>query len=177
MNPWHDVPTNKKSPEIVNSIIEIPKNSQLKYELDKKTGLLKLDRYLYSAVHYCGDYGFIPRTLAEDNDPLDILVISNLPTYPLTLCEIKILGMIKIKDAKDEDDKIIGVHASDPRYSQWNSLKEVPKHFIKEIKEFFKTYKKLQKKKVRVQDIYGRREAYKMINKSIEAYDKKFGRE
>lgn len=176
INVWHDVSPGNKSPKKVNVIIEIPKDSQLKYEFDKKTGLLKLDRYLYSAVHYCGDYGFIPQTLWKDNDPLDVLIISNRPVQSMTLCEVKILGVIKIKDEKEQDDKIIGVHTADPRYSQWDSLKEVPQHFIKEIKEFFKSYKKLQNKKVKVQDVYGVKEAYKTIKQSIDLYNKKYSK-
>lgn len=174
-NVWHDVQVGKEAPDVVNTIIEIPKDSKLKYELDKNTGLLKLDRFLYSSVHYSGDYGFIPQTLCDDDDPLDVFIISHRPTYPMTLCEVKVLGVMKMVDDGEEDDKIIGVHNADPRYNKWEDIKEVPQHFIEELKEFMRTYKRLEDKKVDVYEIYGKEEAKKIVNESIEIYNKHFG--
>lgn len=175
VNVWHDIDVGKDAPDFVNTVIEIPKDSKLKYELDKDTGLLKLDRFLHSSVHYSGDYGFIPRTLCEDDDPLDVFIISHSSTYPMTLCEVKVLGVMKMVDDGEADDKIIGVHNADPRFSQWDNLEDVPEHFVKELKEFMRTYKRLENKQVDVNEIYGKEEAKKIINESIEIYNKHFG--
>ncbi len=171
INPWHDVPVGKKQPRIVNAIIEIPKDSKLKYELDKQTGLLKLDRYMFSAVHYPGDYGFIPKTLWDDNDPLDVFVVTHRETFPLCLCEVKVLGVIRMVDENEQDDKIVGVHAADPRYSQWDDIFDVPKHFITELQNFFETYKMLENKKVQIMDIFGKEVAYDCIAKAQKLYN------
>ena len=136
VHPWHNVEIGEKKPKIVNAIVEIPKDSTVKYEIDKKTGLLKLDRYMYSAVHYPADYGFVPRTLWEDGDPLDIFIITHRATFPLTLCQAKVIGVVRMIDSNEKDDKIIAVHAQDPRFSQWNSIKDVPQHFLRELKHF-----------------------------------------
>ncbi len=170
MDIWHDISPGEKAPEIVNMITEVPKDCKVKYELDKETGLLRVDRFLYSAVHYPGNYGFIPGTLAEDNDPLDVLALSPLPVYPLSISKVKVIGMIKMSDDKGKDDKIIAVHLHDPRYSEWDSLKDVPKHFLLEIQDFFQIYKKLQGKKVKVYNIAGKREAFALIKKAIERF-------
>src|SRR3989344_2141423 len=149
-NYWHDVEVGKEAPKVLNVIIEIPKDSQNKYELDKETGLLKLDRVLYSAVYYPGDYGFVPQTLCGDGDPLDVLILSNRPVYPLTLTEVRILGVMKMIDNNEQDDKLIGVYKSDPRFKQFQSIKDVPNHTLEEIKHFFETYKQLQGKQCKV---------------------------
>lgn len=153
LNPWHDVPVGAKAPHVVNGIIEIPKDCQLKYELDKETGMLMLDRFLYSAAHYPGDYGFIPQTLWEDGDPLDILVLTHRPVYPMTLVHVRVLGVIRMIDGDEKDDKIIGVYENDPRYLEYKSIKDVPSHILKEFKNFFERYKELQGKQVRVLEI------------------------
>lgn len=176
IHPWHDVDIGEKKPKIVNAIIEIPKDSTIKYEIDKKTGLLKLDRYMYSAVHYPADYGFIPRTLWEDGDPLDIFIITHRPTFPLTLCEAKVIGVISMVDNDEKDDKILAVHAQDPRYSQWSSIEDVPQHFLRELKHFLETYKELQGRVVKVYKILGVKDAYKDIEKAEKLYAKKFGK-
>ena len=170
-NPIHDVAIGAKAPAIVNAIVEIPKDSKIKYELDKETGLLKLDRYLFSAVHYTGDYGFIPRTLWMDGDPLDVFIITHRETYPLTLCEVKVLGVIRMIDNEEQDDKIVAVHAKDPRYSEWNSIKDVPQHFIKELSHFFESYKQLEGKKVKVYQVLDKEEAFLDIEKAQRLYD------
>lgn len=173
-NPWHDVSTGKKSPEIVNTVIEIPKDSKIKYELDKESGLLKLDRFLYSAVHYPGDYGFIPQTLWEDNDPLDIIVITNRPVYPMTLAEVRVIGVLRMIDNGEKDDKIVGVYNDDPRFKEFTNLKDIPQHILKELKHFFETYKQLQGKDCKVPQILGRNDALKDIQLGEKLYKAKY---
>ena len=116
MNPWHDVEIGEQSPEVFNSIIEIPIGSRMKYELDKVTGLLKVDRVLYSAVHYPANYGFIPRTYCDDHDPLDVLVLGQAEVVPLCIVRAKAIGVMQMIDQNEEDDKIIAVHVDDPEY-------------------------------------------------------------
>ena len=171
-HPWHDIPPGDESPRIVNAIIEIPRDSQQKYELDKETGILKLDRFLYSAVYYPGDYGFIPQTLWEDGDPMDIIILTNRPVYPLTLVSARVIGVIRMIDEKELDDKIIGVYDGDPRFSEYNSLKDIPKHVIAELRHFFETYKELQLQgeKVTVPEILDREKAWEDIEISKEKY-------
>ncbi len=171
-HPWHDISPGKESPKIVNAIIEIPRDSQQKYELDKESGILKLDRFLYSAVYYPGDYGFIPQTLWEDGDPMDIIILTNRPVYPLTLVQARVIGVIRMIDGDELDDKIIGVYVGDPRYSEYNSLKDIPKHVAVELKHFFETYKELQlgAEKVRVPEILDREFAWKDVTISEAKY-------
>ena len=171
-HPWHDISPGDESPRIVNAIIEIPRDSQLKYELDKESGILKLDRFLYSAVYYPGDYGFIPQTLWDDGDPMDIIILTNKPVYPLTLVSARVIGVIRMIDEKELDDKIIGVYDSDPRFSEYNSLKDIPKHVIAELRHFFETYKELQLQgeKVTVPEILDREKAWEDIEISEEKY-------
>ncbi len=173
-NPWHDVSIGDKAPEVVNAIIEIPKDCQAKYELDKETGLLMLDRFMYSAVHYPGDYGFIPRTLWSDGDPLDVMILTARPVFPLTLAKIRVVGVLRMVDGDESDDKIIGVYDSDPRYKEFQSIKDIPKHILVELKHFFETYKQLQGKKVKILEILDRNEALKDIVKASEMYKMKF---
>ena len=174
INVWHDLEIGEKSPEIVNAIIEIPKDSSIKYEIDKETGLIKLDRFLYSSVFYPGDYGLIPRTLCEDHDPLDIIIITQKALFPKTLAEVRVIGIMKMIDSGEADDKIIAVYDKDPRFSEINDIKDIPKHTIKEIKNFFETYKILQGKKCEVLEVSGKKEAYKCIKDSQKMYKEKF---
>jgi inorganic pyrophosphatase len=171
-HPWHDISSGDESPKIVNAIIEIPRDSQLKYELEKESGILKLDRFLYSAVHYPGDYGFIPQTLWEDGDPMDIIILTNKPVYPLTLVSARVIGVIRMIDNSELDDKIVAVYDRDPRYSEYNSLKDIPKHVVVELKHFFETYKELQlqSKEVSVPEILDREKAWEDIEISEEKY-------
>jgi len=171
VNPWHEVSVGKDAPNVINCIVEIPKDSKIKYELDKETGLLKLDRYLFSAVHYPGDYGFVPQTLWQDNDPLDVFIITHRETYPLTLCEVKPIGVIRMIDDEEQDDKIIAVHAKDPRYNQWNSIKDIPQHFLAELRTFLESYKQLENKQVKVFEILDKEEAFEDIRKAMKLYD------
>jgi inorganic pyrophosphatase len=174
VNPWHDVSYGDKIPNEVQAIIEVPKGGRIKYELDKESGLMKLDRVLYSSVHYPGDYGFVPRTYWDDNDPLDILIISNYSVYPRTIVRARPIGILMMSDGKQRDDKILAVHAGDPRFKGIKSHKDLPKHIIHEITHFFEIYKELQGMKVKVLSLKGPEQAKKAILKGIKHYQKKF---
>ena len=176
IHPWHDIEIGEKAPKIINMVVEIPKDSKIKYELDKKTGLIRMDRFLYSAVHYPGDYGFIPQTLWEDNDPLDILLLTSKGLFPMTLCEVKVIGVLQMQDHHESDDKILAVHLNDPRYQEWTSIDKIPKHYLRELKHFFETYKELQGSKVEVFKIKGLTDAYKTIKKAQRLYKEKYGK-
>ena len=176
IHPWHDVEIGEKAPEIINVIIEIPKDSRIKYELDKATGLLKVDRFLYSAVHYPGDYGLIPRTLWDDNDPMDIIILTGRSLYPMTLAKVRVIGVLKMVDSNEKDDKIIAVYNDDPRYSEYQDIKDIPAHIKDEIKHFFETYKQLQGKKVKVLEILGKEQALNDVQRAQEIYEKRFGK-
>ncbi|MBL7056138.1 inorganic diphosphatase [Candidatus Woesearchaeota archaeon] len=174
MNPWHDVNPGNKIPEEVNVVVEVPKDCKLKYELDKETGLLKLDRALYSAVHYPGDYGFIPKTYWDDDDPLDVLILSNFPIFPMTLVQVRPIGVLEMEDDNEMDDKIICVHANDPRFNRYKELEDIPEHMLLEIKHFFETYKELQNKKVKVLNLKDSKAAKECIQKGLMLYKEKF---
>jgi inorganic pyrophosphatase len=171
-NPWHSVNPGKKVPEIVNTIIEIPKGSKGKYELDKESGLLKLDRVLYSSVHYPANYGFIPRTYCDDKDPLDILVICSIDVDPLCIIESKVIGVMRMVDDDEEDDKIIAVAEKDMAVNYINDISELPPHTIVELKRFFEDYKKLEHKHVVVEEFLDKKEAYRIINQAVDLYEK-----
>lgn len=173
MNPWHDVHIGKSAPEIVQSIIEIPQGSKAKYELDKETGLLRLDRVLFSAVYYPANYGFIPQTYGEDHDPLDILILSQIPIQPLCIVRAKVIGVMRMIDNNEEDDKIIAVAADDISVSHINNIHELPPHFTSELKHFFEEYKKLEKKTVHVEEFQDCSTAIKILEKAIDNYKKK----
>ena len=173
-NPWHDVSYGDDAPDVIRAIIEVPKDSKLKYELDKESGLLKLDRALYSAVYYPGDYGFIPQTYWEDGDPMDILVISNIPVHPLTIVTVRPIGVLEMQDEKDRDDKIIAVYSTDPRFSDIKTLSDLPEHIILEIEHFFKTYKELQNKKVKILSRKEVDDAREFIKEAIDMYEHHF---
>lgn len=170
MHPWHDVEIGDQAPQFVNAIIEIPKGSKAKYELDKKSGLIKMDRILFSSVQYPANYGFIPQTYCEDKDPLDILVLGQEPAIPLCIMRAKPIGVMKMVDQGEADDKIIAVHADDPEYSHINSLDELPPHRMKEIQRFFEDYKMLEDKVVKVEKFFGRDEAFRVLDTSRELY-------
>lgn len=173
-NPWHDVSIGKNSPEIVTGVIEIPKGSKGKYELDKNTGMLMLDRVLFSAVHYPANYGFIPQTFCEDHDPLDILIISQIDIPSLTLVEAKVIGVMRMVDGGEADDKIIAVAAGDQSVNYINEIDELPPHLMKEIRRFFEDYKKLENKEVIVEDFLGKDDAMRIIQESVALYDQTF---
>jgi inorganic pyrophosphatase len=175
-NPWHDVNIGKEAPEEVSAIIEIPKNSTLKYELDKETGLMKLDRVLYSAVHYPGDYGFIPQTYWDDNDPLDIIILSSFPVYPRTIVHVRPIGVIQMIDAEENDAKIIAVYVGDPRYDSYRDMTDIPPHTLLELRHFFETYKQLQNRKVKVLSVQHASDARKYILDAMKKYKQKFAK-
>jgi inorganic pyrophosphatase len=172
MNPWHDVDLGDKAPEILNCIIEIPIDSRVKYELDKTTGLLRVDRVLFSAVHYPANYGFIPRTYCDDSDPLDVLVLGQVEVVPLCIMRAKAIGVMQMIDQNEEDDKIIAVHADDPEYRDYCDISNLPEHRLKSIERFFEDYKALEMKKVTVERFMGRVDAVNIIKRSIELYDR-----
>jgi inorganic pyrophosphatase len=141
---YMNIPPGDGRPEVVNSIVEIPKGRRSKFEIDKKTGLIRLDRYLYSSSHYPGDYGFIPQTLAEDGDALDILVMVNEPTFSGCLIEARVIGLFRMKDRGLHDFKILGVPNTDPLFAEYRNLRDAPSHFLREVEHFFATYKQLE---------------------------------
>ena len=141
---YDSVPPGTQIPDVVNAIVEIPKGRRSKFEVDKKTGLIKLDRYLFSSSHYPGDYGFIPQTLAEDGDALDVLVMVNEPTFSGCLIETRVIGLFQMTDRGMNDYKILGVPHSDPLFAEVNSLEDVPRHYLREVEHFFSTYKQLE---------------------------------
>jgi inorganic pyrophosphatase len=173
-NPWHEVPYGTDAPGMVTAIIEIPKGSKNKYELDKDSGLLKVDRVLFSSVHYPANYGFIPQTYCDDLDPLDILVLGQEAVYPLTLMRAKTIGVMQMIDMDEEDDKIIAVHADDPEYAEYEDVHQLPKHKMKELQRFFEDYKLLEHKAVRVERFLGREPACKIISQAINLYRETF---
>ncbi len=172
MNLLHDL--SPGTPEVVNVIIENPKGSNNKYEYDKKTGLIKLDRVLFSAVHFPGDYGFVPQTHCEDGDPLDAILLVTNPNFPGVLVEARVIGYMTMIDKGEKDDKLLCVPAEDPRFKDFKDLKDVPTHILDEISNFYATYKILEKKKVEVKDWRPASEARKLVKDSIELYKKTF---
>ena len=170
-NPWHIVHPGDKAPDIVNGIIEIPTATRAKYELDKDSGLLKLDRVLYSSIYYPANYGFIPRTYCDDNDPLDILILSQIVIQPLCVVSAKVIGAMRMMDNGEHDDKVIAVVNDDMSVNHFNDIEELPGHFLKELRNFFEDYKKLENKTVIVEDFQDAEVAKKIISKSFEDYE------
>ena len=172
MHPVHDIELPADLTLWVPAVVEIPRGSHLKYEVDKPTGLLRLDRVLYSAVHYPANYGFIPRTFGEDNDPLDILVLMQEPVEPLTIVRSRAIGGLRMVDDMGGDDKIIAVCIDDPAYSHYDRLDQLPSHVTRELDRFFRDYKILEDKRVDVDEFYGRAHALDVIYKAVAAYVK-----
>jgi inorganic pyrophosphatase len=173
MNPWHDVDPGGETPAIVKSIIEIPKGSKGKYELDKSSGLLRLDRVLFSSVHYPANYGFIPRTYCDDHDPLDILVICSIDVIPMCIIEAKVIGAMEMVDCNERDDKIIAVAEHDMSVNYINDLSELPPHTLVELKRFFEDYKMLEHRNVVVEQFLSKERAYEIIREGINLYREK----
>ena len=174
MNIWHDIKEERIKKDDFISVIEITKGGKNKYELDKETGMLKLDRVLYTATHYPANYGFIPRTYAEDNDPLDVLVLCQEDIIPLTLVETYPIGVLIMIDSEQRDEKIIAVAKKDPFLNVYKDITEIPPHISSEIKHFFEVYKQLEQRETVVEEILGREESEKIIQKSIERYKTEF---
>jgi inorganic pyrophosphatase len=169
-HPWHGVPIGPGAPEECTAVIEIPEGSNVKYEMDKETGLLRVDRVLYSAVFYPANYGFLPRTLGADGDALDVLVLSQASVAPLSLMSARTLGAISLWDQGIADDKILAVATGDPEYASYRSLRDLPEHRITMLKRFFEDYKKLEGKEIRVGAMQPARAAYAMIREAMRRY-------
>jgi inorganic pyrophosphatase len=169
-NPWHTVSIGEDVPHIVNGIIEIPKATRAKYELDKESGLLLLDRVLFSSMYYPANYGFIPQTYCDDNDPLDILILSQIDIVPLCIVPAKVIGVMRMLDGGEADDKIIAVAAKDKSVSHINDISELPDHFISEMRNFFEDYKKLENKTVIVEEFQNAEVAQKILLQAIQDY-------
>ena len=171
MHPWHDSYIDDAQLDTAFPvIIEIPKGSSNKYELDKETGLLRLDRVLYSAVYYPADYGFIPRTYCDDGDPLDVLVLGQEPVYPLTIVEARAVGVMRMRDEKGVDDKIVAVSVRDPSFSEYTDKAQLPGHVLRQVRRFFEDYKVLEHKQVVVEDMLGPEDAVRIIKDALEMY-------
>jgi inorganic pyrophosphatase len=172
LHPWHDVELPRYIEDPIPAIIEIPTGSKVKYELDKSSGLLLVDRVLFSAVHYPANYGFVPRTYCDDGDPLDILVFCQEQIASLSIMRAKVIGVMKMRDDKGEDDKLIAVHADDPAYNEFGDVAEIPVHRMRELKRFFEDYKALEHKKVLVGEPQGRSAALEVLRDAMKLYEK-----
>jgi inorganic pyrophosphatase len=174
LHPWHGASYGSQAPEVVNAMIEIPQGSRAKYEIDKETGLLKLDRVIYSSFHYPVNYGFIPQTLGHDNDPLDILVLCSQSIQSLCLVQATVIGNMQMIDSGEKDDKIIAVATKDPSVNHITSMDELPRHFISELRNYFEQYKVLENKEVQIEEFQDKAIAFQIIAEAIEFYKKKF---
>ena len=174
---WHDVPIGDNAPREFNAVIEIMKGGKVKYELDKPTGLMKVDRVLYSSVFYPANYGFIPQTLGDDRDPLDVLVLMQEPVFPMSILRAKPIGVMMMVDQGENDEKIICVHMDDPEYNGFDHIKEIPRHRLFELKAFFEDYKKLEQKDVKVEDFLGPLDAIQAVEKAMANYMDRFGQQ
>ncbi len=173
-HPWHGVSCGEKAPEILNAIIEIPQGSRAKYEVDKDSGLLKMDRVIYSSFHYPVNYGFIPKTLGRDDDPLDILVLCSQSVQPLCIVEAEVIGNMQMIDQGRADDKIIAVATRDPSVNHIKSMKDLPPHFLAELKNFFEQYKVLENKKVEIDEFQDQSVAISIILDAMTLYTEKY---
>ena len=174
LHPWHDIPTGPDVPRVLTAVIEIPRHERNKYELDKELGLLRLDRVLYSAVQYPGDYGFLPRTLGDDGDPLDVLVIMTSPVFPGCLVEVRPVGIFHLIDRDASDEKIIAVPVRDPFTDEIRDLSDIRSHALKEIEHFFEVYKDLEGIRVRSRGFDGVKAAHKAILHAVDNYQRRF---
>jgi inorganic pyrophosphatase len=173
-HPWHEVRIGANPPENLNAIIEIPRGSRAKYEIDKESGLIKLDRVIYASMYYPLNYGFIPQTLGEDHDPLDIVVLTQVSVVPRCLIPSKVIGVMRMIDRGEADDKIIAVAEQDASVSHIRDVSELPEFFRIELKHFFENYKTLENKKVVVDEFLGKAQAFPIIEKSIQYYKETF---
>ncbi|MCO4769590.1 MAG: inorganic diphosphatase [Deltaproteobacteria bacterium] len=170
-HPWHDLPNPlDRGRRIVNAVVEIPRGSKVKYELDKPTGLLKVDRILYSSVIYPANYGFLPRTWCDDKDPLDVLVLCSEPVVPLSMMAVRPIGVMRMQDEGDMDDKIIAVHVDDPSVADYTDVGALPPHLLREMRRFFEEYKALEQKTVVVDDFFGAYKAWETVETALADY-------
>jgi inorganic pyrophosphatase len=174
-HPWHDIPTGSAPPDRVTAVIEIPTNERNKYELDKELGVFRLDRVLFSAVQYPGDYGFLPRTLAEDKDPLDVLVLMTIPVFTGCLVEARPVGLFHLVDRGIPDEKVLAVPVGDPYSEGINDLTDVPPHYLREVEHFFRVYKDLEGTRTETRGFEGAGAAKGAITKAMDGYRAKFG--
>ena len=175
MNPWHDISSARMAADRFLAVVEIPKGSKQKYEMDKETGMIRLDRILYTSTHYPANYGFLPRTLSDDGDPLDVLVLCAEPLHPLTLVECYPIGVITMTDCDEMDEKIIAIPFGDPQMNGYADISALPPHLFAEIAHFFEVYKQLEHGKTTVDKVEGRVEAVLAIERALEGYRKAFG--
>lgn len=170
-HPWHDLPNNPDTVgKYFNVVIEIPKGSKVKYELDKPSGLLRVDRILYSSVIYPANYGFLPRSYCPDGDPLDVLVLGTEPVVPLTIMQARAIGVMEMADEGAEDSKIIAVHVNDPAYCEYTDLEQLPNHIAREIHRFFEDYKMLENKHVVIKGMHSAKVALAVVRDSLALY-------
>ncbi len=174
MNIWHGMNPKRIGIEDFVAVVEIPKGSQIKYELDKETGFLKMDRILHTSTHYPANYGFIPRTYADDSDPLDVLILSSQTFYPLTLVRCYPIGVIRMIDSEKHDDKIIAIPFDDPNYNEYTDIDQIPRHIFEEMSHFFKVYKELEHKTTAVNEIENAKSAKAIIAADIDRYIENF---
>lgn len=174
INLWHDMDSNRITPEKMTVVIEIPMGSKKKYELDKQTGIIILDRILHTSTHYPANYGFIPKTLSDDGDPLDVLVISREKLDPMVLVDCFPIGVMKMIDNNEVDEKVIALPFGDPYYAGYKDVEDLPEHTFDEIRHFFEVYKFLENKHTIVEQVLGRKSAVEVINKSIELYNETY---
>lgn len=174
MNLWHEISAGKEAPELINVIVEIPKGSKNKYEIDKENGLIKLDRAMKSAQDYPFDYGFVPQSLWDDGDALDVVLLTTYPLFPGILVEARPVAVMRMIDGGEGDDKIIAVPKSDPRWDEVRELTDINKHTLKEIQHFFETYKTIDGKSVEITGIDGREAAYEAVKKGLAMYLEKY---
>jgi inorganic pyrophosphatase len=174
-HPWHDIPTGRRPPHELTAVIEIPTNERNKYELDKELGIYRLDRVLHSAVHYPGDYGFLPRTLGEDDDPLDVLVLMTIPVFTGCLVDARPIGLFHLVDRGVADEKVLAVPTGDPYSEGLSDLGDIPKHYLKEIEHFFQVYKDLEGTRTETKGFEGAGAARGAVERAMELYRSKFG--
>jgi inorganic pyrophosphatase len=173
-HPWHEVSVGNNPPEFVNAIIEIPRGSKAKYEVDKESGLIKLDRVIYASMYYPLNYGFIPQTMGDDHDPLDIVVLTQVSVVPLCLIPSKVIGVMQMIDRGEADDKIIAVAEQDPSVSHLNDVTDLPEYLRAELTHFFENYKTLENKKVVIDQFLSKEKAHNIIEASIDLYRRNF---